>query len=123
MVDLRHGQRQGRAVQCFLRVVPGETQDAASRGGKDRGEATERARRLLGGLRVALRRCPVTAAGGHRDSRAVHEGQVVVAVCIAGKGNGQFGVAARVIPAPQPELGLGEERQRWARGTGRAARR
>ena len=114
MVDLRHGQRQVRTVQYLVRVVPGQAQYAARRGSQDRGEAAERPRRLLGGLRMAVRGGPVTAAGRDRDRRAMHQGQVVAAVRVGGQGHGQLGMAAGVIPAAQPELGLGQEGQRPA---------
>ena len=56
--------------------------------------------------------CPVTPAGGNRDSRAVHEREIVIAVRVAGQRDGQLGVALGVIPAPEPELDLGQECQR-----------
>ena len=54
----------GRAAQHLVRVVPGQAQDAARRGGQDRGEAAERARRLLGRLARGRPRRP-----SHRGRR------------------------------------------------------
>ena len=63
-------------------------------------------------LDVAGGRRPVTAAGRNPGCRAVHDGQVVVEVRVAGQRYSQFGVVLGIIPATAPELGLGEKCQR-----------